>query len=100
MARLKGAPKTGGRIAGTPNKLTVAAKVAFEFAFAGIGGKEALTTWARANQTEFYKLYARLIPSRQELSGSDGGPMKFANLSDDELEDLIRQQIRAAGIRV
>jgi hypothetical protein len=54
--------KTGGRRRGTPNKLTKSAKEAFGFAFDAIGGTRALADWAKDNATEFYKLYARLIP--------------------------------------
>ena len=54
--------KTGGRVAGTPNKLTTSAKEAFALAFDAIGGGQTLATWATDNQTEFFKLYARLIP--------------------------------------
>lgn len=54
--------KTGGRVAGTPNKTTVAAKQAFQMAFDGIGGVEALQTWAAENQTDFFKLFSKLIP--------------------------------------
>lgn len=50
-----------GRPKGTPNKLTSAARTAFEEAFAGIGGVERLKGWAEENTTEFFKLYARLI---------------------------------------
>jgi hypothetical protein len=56
-------PNAGkGRVKGVPNKMTVAVKEAFELAFQSIGGEPALATWARRNRTEFYKLYARLIP--------------------------------------
>lgn len=54
--------KTGGRRRGTPNKMTSSAKDAFAFAFDDIGGGEALAEWGRENRTEFYKLFARLIP--------------------------------------
>ena len=66
----KGKPKTGGRLPGTPNKLTSSAKKAFQRAFELIGGDEALAAWAKKNRTEFYKLYARLIPVEMEHSGS------------------------------
>lgn len=56
-------PKTGGRKKGTPNKLTSVAKDAFAFAFDEAGGATALAEWAIENRTEFYKLYARLIPT-------------------------------------
>ena len=57
-----------GRKPGVQNKLSRAAKEAFELAFDGIGGVEALMTWARRNRTEFYKLYARLIPADLKLT--------------------------------
>lgn len=57
----------GGRPEGAKNKTTLAAKEAFAAAFEGIGGVTALTKWAKDNEQEFFKLYARLIPV--ELSG-------------------------------
>lgn len=62
MGKPKGSQKTGGRTAGTPNKMTSSAKEAFQAAFDQIGGMHGLAVWAAANPTEFYKLYARLIP--------------------------------------
>lgn len=59
--------KTGGRTKGVPNKTTTAAKEAFALAFDGIGGVPALIEWAEENRSDFFKLYARLIPV--ELSG-------------------------------
>ena len=55
--------KTGGRQAGTLNKTTKLAKEAMATAFEGLGGVDALQTWAHKNQTDFYKLWARLIPA-------------------------------------
>lgn len=62
--------KTGGRQKGSPNKATKAVKEIFEEAFEGVGGAKALITWAKENLTEFYKLYARLIPVNTQISGS------------------------------
>lgn len=64
MPRPKKGERTpgSGRVAGVPNKTTTAAKEAFRLAFEGIGGYKALAEWATENRTEFYKLYARLIP--------------------------------------
>lgn len=55
--------KTGGRKPGSLNKTTVAAKEAFQLAFEGIGGAQAFADWAKENQTDFYKLYSKLIPT-------------------------------------
>jgi hypothetical protein len=71
----KGHTKAGGRKRGSPNRLTRGAREAFELAFQAIGGVKELEAWARANPTEFYKLYARLIPV--EHVGDDGeGPIR------------------------
>jgi hypothetical protein len=57
--------KTGGRKAGTPNKLTRTVKEAFEEAFNALQEQPGvkLGEWGKANPTEFYKLAARLIPA-------------------------------------
>ena len=52
----------GGRQKGTPNKTTAKVKEAMELAFEGIGGVPALIKWAEDNQTEFYKLFVKLLP--------------------------------------
>lgn len=72
--------KTGGRQKGTPNRTTATARDAMQLAFEGIGGVDALTTWAKKNQTEFFKLYARLIPIQQEISGPEGDPLEIRQL--------------------
>lgn len=60
--------KTGGRVKGSPNKTTVAVKEALALAFDGIGGADALTTWAQQNETEFYKLWVKMLP--QDVNAS------------------------------
>lgn len=64
--------KTGGRKAGQKNTLTKSAREAFQLAFQRMGGPSALTAWAEANPTEFYKLYARLIPVEHVGEGGSG----------------------------
>lgn len=66
--------KTGGRRAGTPNKLTGAAKDNIAAVFTRLGGTAAMARWAEDNQTEFFKIYARLIPV--ELTGPNGGEIQ------------------------
>jgi hypothetical protein len=65
--------KTGGRTKGTPNKITRSVREAVLQSFIDLGGSEALTAWAMSNQTEFYKIAARLIPT--EIVGDPNAPV-------------------------
>lgn len=69
--------KTGGRVAGTPNKTTASVKAALELCYEEIGGDLAFAAWARTEQTEFYKLYVKMLPQdiKAEIAGKDGGPL-------------------------
>jgi hypothetical protein len=74
VAEKRRPPNAGkGRVKGVPNKTTRAVKEALWHAYEGVGGAEALKTWAEANPTEFYKLWGRMLPT--EVSGPDGGPI-------------------------
>jgi hypothetical protein len=55
--------KTGGRQAGTPNKVTTAFKDAVRIVYEDIGGHEAFAAWARENPGDFYRIASRLIPT-------------------------------------
>jgi hypothetical protein len=55
--------KTGGRQLGTPNKITTAFKQAVQIVYDDIGGHAAFAAWARDNQTDFYRIASRLIPT-------------------------------------
>lgn len=64
MAFIKGqSGNPAGRVAGTPNKYTGKVKEAFSEAFEMLGGAEALFKWAKNNETDFYKLASKLIPT-------------------------------------
>lgn len=58
---------------GAQNKLSRAAKDNIAAVFVRLGGTAQMAVWAKENQTEFYRLYARLIPT--ELTGAGGGPL-------------------------
>ena len=64
--------KTGGRQAGTPNKVTTAFKDAVRIVYEDIGGHSAFAGWARENPTEFYRIAARLIPTEIATHGDTG----------------------------
>jgi hypothetical protein len=80
-----GAPGPG-RPKGLQNKVTRAAKEAFNIAFEGIGSVEALIAWGKKNRSEFYKLYARLIPTEQHIGNPDGTPINFQLLVPPKAE--------------
>jgi hypothetical protein len=84
--------KTGGRQKGTPNKLTIAAKEAFEFAFAETGGPEALARWARTHRTMFYRLFARLIP----LSVNVDSTVRMLSYAEQRARELSTDAADAA----
>ena len=67
--------KPPGRKAGVPNKLTTTVKDNLVSVFTRLGGTAAMADWARENQTEFYKLYCKLLPL--QLTGADGGAVKI-----------------------
>ncbi len=62
----KGRHKSGGRRCGTPNKLTGTFREALRVVYQGLGGHRAFLEWAQENQTEFYRLMARVIPIETE----------------------------------
>ncbi len=68
--------KLGGRKKGTPNKSTAAVKAALEEAFEKMGGVPALLRWGKSDPAEFYKLWAKLLPTQVNHAGSDGGPIQ------------------------
>lgn len=74
--------KTGGRIAGVPNKTTALVKEALHEAFIDLGGVPALMRWGKRNRGEFYKLWARLIPTEVRLADSDGNVLVNERLTD------------------
>lgn len=84
MPRQKGTPKTGGRKKGTPNVSTAAVKAALVTAFDDLGGVPSLVAWGRKNRTEFYRLWAKLLPA--ELNLTDSTPVQL---------EIVREIVRA-----
>ena len=68
-------PKTGGRKAGTPNKISKPAKDNVIAVFEGIGGVKSMIDWANGNQTDFYRIYSKMLPTA--VTGEDGGPVEL-----------------------
>lgn len=53
---------------------------AFNDAFELIGGVSRLAVWALENQTEFYKLYAKLLPSGTQVDVNASGEVVFKHV--------------------
>lgn len=50
------------RTLGSKNKIPQAAKENIQAVFVRLGGTAAMAKWAGANKSEFYRIYARLLP--------------------------------------
>ena len=81
-----------GRKPGSPNKMASGVKSNVIGVFSKIGGREAMAEWALANQTQFYQIYSKLLPSElsAEVRGSVGADFlavlaKFWAARDAEL---------------
>lgn len=67
-------PENAGRKKGTPNKVSVSAKEAFQRAFDENGGCERLVEWIKEdveNEKVFYQIYSKLFPieMRGDMTG-------------------------------
>jgi predicted sulfurtransferase len=56
-----------GRPLGSKGKASKSAKENVLAVFHRLGSTAAMAKWAQENQTEFYKMYARLIPAQIEM---------------------------------
>lgn len=74
--------KTGGRQKGTPNKVTSTVKDNVLAVFNRLGGTSQMADWAQQNQTEFYRLYARLIPTEVNQKTEHSGEVQYKWLDD------------------
>ena len=83
----------GGRPKGSKDVFSRTAKENVIAVFDGIGGIETMIKWARANMTEFYKLYARLIPVDVQVKDK----REPSELTDSELAEIIESASRAGA---
>jgi len=81
MSKKKGSPKTGGRKAGTPNKITKSVRETFQSVFEELqqDPEANLLEFAKKQPVEFYRLSTKLIPTdiKAELGGTNGETAKF-----------------------
>lgn len=80
--------KTGGRVAGTPNKLTKTVKEVFTTVFTELqeDSEVNLLAWGKDNPTEFYKLCAKLIPAAVEMKAEIEGVEQVFKIGNVEIK--------------
>jgi hypothetical protein len=83
-----------GRPKGVPNKISGLAKNNIAKVFDEIGGVPRMCEWALANQTEFYKLYARLVPV--QVTGDAENPIAVADVTAKVLSVMTPEQLEEA----
>jgi hypothetical protein len=79
---------------GVPNKLNATAKENIVAVFTRLGGTAEMAKWAKDNLTEFYKLYARLIPIEQHVSGKLG---VYEAIPVEQRDDLPDHSVESAA---
>jgi hypothetical protein len=72
MARPKGSPKLGGRVAGTPNKNTAELKEMILGALDNAGGVKYLTQQATLSPGAFLTLIGKVLPTTLQGVGPGG----------------------------
>jgi hypothetical protein len=91
--------KTGGRKAGTPNKIPKQVKDVFFDTFTKLqeDPKANLTQWAKENKTEFYKLSSKLLPI--QLAGDPENPVAVNVVEGMTFEQLyqLKYGVRPGG---
>lgn len=55
---------------GAKNKVSESAKDNILAVFTRLGGTHAMADWAKENLTEFYKIYARLLPQSMSVDAT------------------------------
>jgi hypothetical protein len=89
-----GAPKTGGRQAGTPNKVTADVRAMILAALDRAGGEDYLLEQSRENPRAFLSLVGRVIPT--QLTGAGGKDLIPERAADpDRIAAMLISMVRA-----
>jgi hypothetical protein len=75
VARRKGSVKTGGRVAGVPNKLNGDVRAMILAALDGAGGVDYLQEQVQKNPGPFMALVGKVLPT--QLTGAGGGAIRI-----------------------
>lgn len=75
---------------GSKNKIGVRAKDNVVSVFDRLGGVEGMVKWAQENETEFYKMYAKLIPTDITINEGETAVERLVErFTEAELEQAI-----------
>ena len=81
------------RTPGSKGKIGKTAKDNVLAVFTRLGGTAAMAKWAKDNQTDFYKLYARLIPQQIDMDVNIKPKDVTANpLAPDQWDETYGEQ--------
>lgn len=69
--------KSGGRAAGTPNKMSATVKENILAVFNRLEGTAGMAKWAQENPTHFYQIYSKLLPTEVEQKTEHSGNITF-----------------------
>ena len=86
----KGAPKSGGRVKGTPNKLNSDVREMIKAALDKKGGQVWLEAQMDANPVAFMSLISKIIPAEVNLGGQKENPVVIdtTKLTTEQLKTL------------
>lgn len=85
--KVGGARPGAGRKKGVPNKMTKELKEMILGALDDAGGQEYLARQAEETPAAFMTLLGKVLPL--QLTGANGGPIEYKNLSDQELDEKL-----------
>ena len=89
MARQKGTPKTGGRRAGTANKITKALREMILQALDEAGGVKYLVTLANETPAAFASLLGKVLPTT--ITGDPSAPVYQAVIAPERYRDVTKK---------
>jgi hypothetical protein len=96
MSRVRGSPKTGGHVAGTPNKVTTTLKDAILGAFEDAGGRKWLASLATSHPQVLATLVGKLLP--QSLANDPENPLTTPLTPEEHRERAVRDMHDAFGV--
>lgn len=86
-------PKGGSR-KGIPNKSTALVKDMIQGALEDVGGRRYLVKQAKENPAAFLGLIKAILPKDVNLGGQADNPIKYENMSDEELDRKIKEVLK------